>query len=108
MIDSYVLIHCIIREDPSPKRTLNNGPAMEPANPISPYPILASAMLTVKSKVSVENLPGTEFPKARRVIPKKESGTLRIIPNVLRMSTRMLEMNHIQKIDMIIVKMHTS
>jgi hypothetical protein len=40
----------LINDMPKPINTLKRGPAMDPAIPISPYPALAKAILTLKSK----------------------------------------------------------
>ncbi len=41
------------------------------------------------------------MPNASKVIPKKDSGTLNNTPNIFNISTRICEMNHIQKIEII-------
>ena len=47
----YLFIVCLKRPVPNPIRRLKRGPAIEPATPISPYPILARAQFRVKSAI---------------------------------------------------------
>jgi hypothetical protein len=49
----YSNMFFFINDIPKPIKTLNRGPAMDPAIPISPYPALAKATITLKSKKHV-------------------------------------------------------
>ena len=84
-----------IRNNPRPRpmSKLNIGPAKDPARAISPKPSLASFEFKDKSH--------TLLPKARRVIPRKDSGKFNTTPIIFNKSIRLVAVNHTHSIDII-------
>ena len=74
-------------ELPRPTNKLNNGPDIEPANAISPYPLFTKLMLRTKSEMLL--------PYVNTVIPKKVSGIRNNRPIALSKSIKLFAMNHI-------------
>ena len=91
--------------NPNPINKLNKGPAIEPANPISPYPDLARVQFNNKSYFQKINfLPEAEFPYDNKVKAKKVAGIFKINPSVFKIFIKKFAINHIQIMDIIKLK----